>query len=95
MVCCLVGLSIGVFVTSLDLMNMMWVFAVGAIGVAFLDIRINYRNKNYVGIFMPTRKGLTYPMTKLEKNIAAVSISILASPFAYILGLLAYERAVL
>jgi hypothetical protein len=58
---------------------------VGLVLIGLLVGKVNYRNQNYVGVFLTTKKSLVYKLTDNEKLFGLGALVLMASPFIYML----------
>ncbi|PCJ30505.1 MAG: hypothetical protein COA90_09090 [Gammaproteobacteria bacterium] len=86
-----VALLVGSIATSLNSESTFKLLAVGLLILSVVTGMVNYRHKNYVGIFFPTFKDLHYKLSKTEISIAVFGVALMASPYIFMLAVLAWS----
>ena len=81
-----VSLVIGGSITALWGFNaIMYLFGFGGFGAVLVRGIVHFRHKSYVGAFFTTFNGLHLKLTTYEFYFAVFFLSIMASPFVFML----------
>jgi len=84
----MVGLTsflVGVLITAIDHTYFGYIFVLCLFLFALLVIEINIRNKKIKDIFTADRKGRKFELNKIEKVCGISILSLIVSPFFYML----------
>ena len=82
---------IGGYATYIDAYNIVYIWGVALILLAILATGVNFRNKNYLGMFIGGYGSAEHHLNTNEKSVGTVVLSLLVSPIVFVLIMSAYS----